>query len=351
MSPDLLGDSTNGAFGLLTARSATLGSSRVSATTTVNLSWKTATTANVKGIKILVCTNPSDNVTCVAPTGASFSGVSLTSVGGQLAPVWSGASINAGGGYMLTKPAGDSLTAGVTETVNLAGFVNPSVLGTFYFRVITYMTTTAANVDSIDFGAIGVSTARTITVQAEVGEALLFRVANTITACDGVNETHVADPNDPTSDLVTLAPNPMTIAGASTGTAQFCANSNAQGGYTVTYADWGIHSYDNHAGFWNGAHEFPAPVTNFTSTPNTEQFGFNLADTMPTGAGGWTLGAGYAAAGLYSYNDSGSPVTLVSTLAPTGATIYTVTYKANVSATTQGGVYRAHQMFVCTATY
>jgi len=121
-----------------------------------------------------------------------------------------------------------------------------------------------------------------LTEQVDVAEALIFRVANTISACDSVSETNILDPNDSASDLVTLSPNPMTIAGTSTGTAQFCASTNAQNGYVITYADWGTHSYDAHAGFWNGSHEFnPGGILAFTSTPGTEQFGLRVAVSRP----------------------------------------------------------------------
>jgi hypothetical protein len=332
----------------LTIRSATLGSSRLSGNTGIGFSWKTGTTANVKGIRILACTTPSDSTACVAPAGASFGSSSLSSVGGQLSPTWT-YTVNSANDIILTKAAGDSLTAGVTETVNLASFVNPNTFGTFFFRVITYSTTTAANVDSVDFGAIAVSTARTLTPQVDVAEALTFRVANTITACDGSSETHSADPNDAASDLVTLSPNPMTISGTSSGTAQFCATTNSQFGYAITYADWGSNSYDGHKGFWNGSHEFnPGGISAFTSTPGTEQFGFKVA--MTSGSGSGTVTAPYNAA-TYNYDDSGLPVQLASTSAPSLANIYTISYVANVSAITPGGTYRAHQMFVCTATF
>lgn len=346
-TPAVLGTSTSGAFGLLTIRSATLGSSRPSGNTNIAFSWKTGTTATVRGIRILACTTPSDSTACVAPAGASFGSSSLSGVGGQLSPTWA-YTINSANDVILTKAGGDPLTAGVTETVSLANFINPSTIGTYFFRVITYSTTTAANVDSVDFGAIAVSTAHTLTEQVDVAEALIFRVANTISACDSVSETNILDPNDSASDLVTLSPNPMTIAGTSTGTAQFCASTNAQNGYVITYADWGTHSYDAHAGFWNGSHEFnPGGILAFTSTPGTEQFGLRVAVAGP---GSGTVTAPYNAA-TYSYNDSGSPVQLASTSASTLANIYTISYAANVSVTTPGGTYRAHQMFVCTATF
>jgi len=209
------------------------------------------------------------------------------------------------------------------------------------------LTETAGPVDH-DFGSMDVSTAKAITVTADVGEAMIFRVANSISICDGSNEVNTPDPNDAAADLVTLSPNPMTTSSTSTGTAQFCVVSNAQNGYIVTYADWGVNSYIGHAGFWNGSHEFPAPRSATVATPGVEEVGFNVSQA---GLGTGVATGPYASATLFSYNDTGTPTTLASAAAATVANIFTLHYSADVSATTPGGTYRAQQMFVCTATF
>jgi hypothetical protein len=332
----------------LPVRSATLDDSRPG-DPNVHFSWNSSSASIIKGIRIQVCTDGLANTACVTPTGADLSPSTLTATGGQLGVSgWAITSVLSDHEILITNATGAATTIGGTSTLDLGNFVNPTSIGTFFFRISTYTTTVAAPGDSVGYGAIGTSTNRSLTVTADVAESLVFRVANTISVCDGTSETNIADPNDTTSDLVTLSPNPMTTSGASTGTAQFCASTNAEHGYSITYADWGTNSYDAHAGFWNGSHQFnPGGISAFTSTPGSEQFGFKVG---VAGSGSGTVTAPYNAS-TYNYNDSGSAVQLASATASTIANIYTVSYLANVSATTPGGTYRAHQMFVITATF
>jgi len=297
----------------------------------------------------MVCTDGLKNTACTGPTGADLTPVTLTNTSGELGfSGWSISSVVSNHEILITKSAGAATTIGGTSALDLGNFVNPTSIGTFFFRISTYTTTAAAPADSVSYGAIASSTNRSLTVTSGVAESLVFRVANTISVCDGISETHAADPNDGASDLVTLSPNPITTSGASTGTAQFCVVTNAPNGYAVTYADWGTHSYDAHAGFWNGSHEFnPGGISAFTNAPGTEQFGFKVG---VAGAGSGTVTAPYNAA-TYNYNDSGSAVQIASASASSAANIFTLSYLANVSGVTPGGTYRAHQMFVVTATF
>jgi hypothetical protein len=285
-----------------------------------------------------------------------MSAVTLASTGGQLgASGWSLTNLD-DHTVLITKAAGSSTTVGGTQTVGLAGFVNPSVYGTFHFRISTYNTTDADTDDVIDCGTVSTSTAKSITTTANVSEMLVFRVANEV-AFNCTSETDIADPNDSTEDLVTLSPDPISLTTAATSTAQFCIVTNAGGGYVITYRDEALGGPTK--GFWNGAHEFPV-VTNFTSTPGTEQFGFNLrANTVPV------FGADPDAAGLvtdltnpqystvnqYSYNDTGTAIVLASKVAPSTSARYTLAYLANISTLTPGGTYTAHQVFVATAAF
>jgi hypothetical protein len=332
----------------LPVRSATLDDSRPG-DPNVHFSWNSSTASLIKGIRIQVCTDGLANTACTTPTGSDLTPATLTSTGGQLgASAWAITTVVSAHEILITNATGASTTIGGTSTLDLGNFVNPTSIGTFFFRISTYTTTAALPGDSVSYGAIGTSTNRSLTVTGDVAESLVFRVANAISVCDGASETNIADPNDAASDLVTLSPNPMTTSGASIGTAQFCASTNAQHGYAITYADWGSNSYDGHKGFWNGSHQFnPGGISAFTSTPGTEQFGFKVG---VAGSGSGTVTAPYNAA-TYNYNDSGSAVQLASASVSTIANIYTVSYLANVSATTPGGTYRAHQMFVITATF
>jgi hypothetical protein len=341
----------------LIQRSVTLGSSVVSASTTADFSWKrTGDPATIKAVQIQVCTTTSYTDPCTKPTDADMSAVTLAFTGGELgASGWS-LSVLDDHTVLITKSAGAATMAGVTETVGLAGFVNPSVYGSFNFRISTYDTVDADYDDAVDCGTVTTSTAKSITTTADVSEMLVFRVANEV-ASNCASQTDIADPNDTSEDLVTLSPDPMSLTTAATSTAQFCIVTNAGGGYVIAYRDEALGGPSK--GFWNGAHEFPV-VTSFTSTPGTEQFGFNLrANTVPV------FGADPDAAGLvadltnpqystvnqYSYDDTGTSIVLASKVAPSASARYTLAYLANISSLTPGGTYQSHQVFVATATF
>jgi hypothetical protein len=190
----------------------------------------------------------------------------------------------------------------------------------------------------------------------DVAEALTFRVANAV-AIDCTSQTDIADPNDAASDLVTLTPQTLLTSAPSVATAQMCAATNAGNGYVITYYDAALGGATK--GFYNGVHEFiTGTVSQFTSTPGTEQFGFNLRNNTlvgfdPDGSGllADLTNADYATANRYSYNDTGASTTLVTKTNPSTSARYTMSYLANISGVTPGGTYKAHQIFVITATF
>jgi hypothetical protein len=348
-------------------RSVTLGNSVVDAGTTADFTWKrTGDDVNIKAVEIQICTASNNSEACVKPTDADMSSVTLASTGGELgASGWSLAVLD-DHSVLITNPAGANTTAGVSETIGLAAFVNPSAYSSFYFRITTYRTTAAAPVDKVDCGIVAASTAKSITTTADVAEMLIFRVANEVNS-DCLGQTDVADPDDTTEDLVSLSPSPISLTTASTSTAQFCIVTNSIGGYVIAYHDEAMGGITK--GFWNGGHEFgtlPSSTngggtyTNFTSTPGTEQFGFNLrANTVPVfgadpdmaGLVTDLINPQYSVANQYSYDDSGSAIALASKSSPTSSARYTLGYLANISSLTPGGTYRAHQVFVATATF
>jgi len=340
----------------LPVRSATISDSRPG-DPNLHFSWNSTTVNTIKAVRVQLCTDGLKNTACTKPTGSDMTPTVLSATGGQLGVTgWSLAVVN-DHEILLTNSTGAATTVGGTSTFDLTGFVNPTTVGTFFFRISTYTTTVAAPGDSVGYGAIADSTARSLTETADVAESLVFRVANSV-ASDCSSQTDIADPNDAASDLVTLSPNPMTLSTTSIGTAQMCATSNAQHGYTITYFDAALGGATK--GFWNGAHEF-AVSNQFTSTQGTEQFGFNLrANTTPAvgfdpdgnGLVADLTNADYGTVDRFSYNDTGASTILAQKSAPNAATArYTMSYVANISATTPGGTYKAHQIFVITATY
>jgi len=348
------------AHGQLTTRSATLGSSAIGDTTTVVFRWNADHNGTAKAIRVEVCTSPTYASPCVKPAGAGFGSTGLVSVGGALTPGWSYSSTV--GQITLLKPSGDYAPSSSMSTVTIDNYTNPTVVGTYYFRVTTYSQTSMLNSSELDFGAEAVSTARVLTSVVTQKGTLVFRVANQVDSdCGG--QTDIIDPTDSSSDFVTLAPNPAKLDASSIGTAQFCVAENANYGYTVTYRDFALGGAEK--GFNNGIHEFDTggangTVSQFTTTPGTEQFGFNLrANTIPTfGANPDVSGAlsdltnsDYSTQNRYSYDDSGSSVMLVSRGGVVTSARYTMAFVASIAKTTPGGTYMAHQVLTCTANF
>jgi hypothetical protein len=354
---------TSGQSHQLTGRGVTLGTSRPS-DNTADFSWHSAVNDTIRSIRIQLCTTPIKSEPCTTPAGASMSSTTLTSTGGQLGTGWSYA-INSNQDVLLIKATGAAVTVGGLQTVGLDGFINPNFYGTFFFRITTYSDTVGDANYSLEYGAVATSTAKSITTSANVGESLVFRVANTVSV-DCTSQTDISDPNNTTEDLVTLSPASLSLTNPSVATAQFCASTNAQYGYVISYHDEALGGPTR--GFWNGAHEFgtlpsspngSGTFTQFTSTPGTEQFGFNLRDNVtfgfdPDGNGlvADLLNPDYATVNRFSYDDSGNAVPLAQKTSPNAAAArYTISYLANINPLTPGGTYTAHQVFVIVATY
>lgn len=151
---------------------------------------------------------------------------------------------------------------------------------------------------------------------------------------------------DPLVDLGVLS---STVA--KSGTAQFKVSAYLSNGYVVQL--YGTPPK-------NSGHALTA-MTGTASSVGTEQFGINLvANTAPStfGAGpvqapDSTFGFGTAAAGYNTANtfkfNSGD--TIATSTKSSSYTIFTISYLANISAVTPGGVYVGYNSIVATGTY
>jgi len=147
----------------------------------------------------------------------------------------------------------------------------------------------------------------------------------------------------------------MSTATDTYGTGKMCANTNASGGYVITYTGTAFAA--------SGGSTFTAPVSLFTATAGTPNFGFNLkADTMPVGSvasgadpsgggGRCTPYTNYCTANQYSYSTAGGIAVADSNSAPSADTIYTMNYVAEIDNTIKSGVYTATQVFIATGTF
>jgi hypothetical protein len=153
--------------------------------------------------------------------------------------------------------------------------------------------------------------------------------------------------NAATIDLGTLS-----TATTATGTATFYVRAYTSSGYTVQTIS-GTPT--------NGAKSLDPMTSATTSNQGTEQFGINLvansspstfgSDPAPQPNSGYAYGtaaSGYDTDGIFKYNAGD---TIATSPKGIGQTNFTISYIANISPITPGGVYSVDQVLVVVATY
>ena len=187
----------------VTERKITISSSVVSATSTqYDVSFKPATSTgngsdDILGIVVDFCSNsPLVGQTCTHPAGMSgvptAGNIAVTHSGATGSPVSFAVQDPAGGGddgarLLLTHGTGlDVINTSNVITFSITGITNPSGVGTFYARILTYNTGAGATsyTDTVpgthlDDGGVALSTANQLTVNARVQETLSFCVGTT----------------------------------------------------------------------------------------------------------------------------------------------------------------------------
>lgn len=181
----------------ITDRKITLGSSKVSTSTTYDVSFKPVTTTTILGFVVDFCQNSplignsctkTNGVTAIPVTGT----VNVSHTGATGSPVAftvndPAGTTNDGNQLVLTHATTGlgPITAGTPITFSFTA-TNPSATGTFYARILTYSTaagatgyTDTAPGTRLDDGGVALSTANQLTVSARVQEQLQFCVGTT----------------------------------------------------------------------------------------------------------------------------------------------------------------------------
>lgn len=163
---------------------------------TYRATFTAASSYTLKGIVLDFCSGTGGtpfigDSTCSAPTnftvGASPSldgsnytvGASTTT--GIGATGWTATSINSGQTLELSNSTGVAVTSGTAYTFAISGITNPSDLGIFYGRLMTYTSTVGTYTHGSpgsyqDYGGFALSTANTVQVTAKVQETITFCV-------------------------------------------------------------------------------------------------------------------------------------------------------------------------------
>jgi hypothetical protein len=119
------------------------------------------------------------------------------------------------------------------------------------------------------------------------------------------------------------------------------ASTNGQAGYSITY---------NGTTFSSASDTITANGTpGAVSVPNSKQFGLSI--TGQTGSGTKVAVYDFAASSSKYAYVTGSAQQIATGTAANGEAKYTVTYAANVDATTKAGSYSATINYVCTGLF
>jgi len=329
-------------------RKLTLSTSKQNATgVTYTFVFTIPSTSVLQSAKADICDSPTG--TCNAPTG--FTGASATNVqptGLGAASGWTTADSTAGALRLKDSSnatAPSNTTQGVTLT--FSSVHNPNTTNTtFYARVATFTGSDYAT-GPVDSGVIAVSTANQITINAYVPETLTFCVYQAASGSP-------ACPSNITSTTVDFGT--LSTSVVKTGTSIVECSSNATEGYAITYSGDTLKQ---------GARSIAAiGSTATTSTPGSEQFGFNaVANTSPSvGAdptGTAPIGRAvspFATANNFAFDTASvtTPANFAdsgSTPGPTNKTTWTLSWIANIQGITAAGNYSTTVTFVATATF
>ena len=223
--------------GAISSKSITMSSSKVSDTgVTYTIAFTPSSTDGAVAIDF--CQTAVIGSTCTVPLGFS-----AASGSGSLGTGWDAATYQ--GTSITAKRTTTALAAATAVTVTVTGITNPSSTGTFYARIMTWSTVALPSAQGwaynggsptegssmTDYGAVGLSTANLITINATVQEFLLFCVTST----DTTGLTDAACPG--TAPTLTLGnngtPNVLTYNSASIGYIYSHLSTNAIAGTSI----------------------------------------------------------------------------------------------------------------------
>lgn len=305
----------------ITSRSLTLGSSAASTVTTYQFSFTVPTTGTiVKSIAADICTTASG--TCTKPTGFANNSSTLASQPTGLGDATGWTVSTSTDGSLRASKTGNATTPSGSQSITWGNVTNPSATNsTFFARITTY--SDASWTTAVDTGTVASSTAGQVTVSASVGETLSFTLAAQ------------------SVDLGTL-----TASSTGSGTSTMSAATNAGSGYSITV---------NGSTLTAGLNTITALAAKTASSQGSEQFGLNLKDNAAPNVGSEVSGSGSGAAST-NYNTADqyrfvSGDTVASAAAATNTNTYTVSYIANVTASTEPGSYSTVLTYIATANF
>jgi hypothetical protein len=358
-------------------RSIKMSDSRVNQTgVNYQVSFKPGSaTYTVKGIIVDFCggnvadTPIIDDTNCTVPSGFSVGTPTVNVSPGitgydNLTGTWTAAAINSGRTLRLTSSAGVSIDPANTNpyTFVLTTATNPSTVGTFYARIITYTSdsgdvltyspSAAGSTDAKDYGGFALSTAQVISITAKVQESMTFCVSG---QAPGPGCGTTGNPvTPPTMTLGHGAANVLDSSIGDTGQAFTQLSTNANGGAIIRMRDTAASG-----GLNSGSNSIPPAGTTAIDIVNTAGAAFGLKVSAGSGGTGsisavapyntanWAFDA--TTVGENVLSTYGDPIASAS--APMDSVGNTLTFAARASTTTPAGIYTANIILIATGTF
>ncbi len=410
MAPVFLTGSASAAQ--ITNRSITLGSSKVSTSNTYSVDFYPTVTTTIKGIVVQFCANsPLIGTSCTGMTGmttpAAATTFSVTQTGATsrtftlVSPTNASTNILVGTNSTGFVPAATSGTNADRVHFTFTA-TNPSTLGSFYARILTYDSDSGGNdplsyTDTtpgthIDDGGIALSTARQLTVNAKVQEQLTFCVGtvdNTVTDTSTFNTYNggatqycggSAFGANPTVDLGPVSSGSASISPVATAsggnnlTGVLLTQTNAFNGATLSYfseqnsssgrlkvagaacsGSTGAPITDAGSSVTDQCFNSNATQTSF-ATASTEEFGMTALTPYQIGTtANLSRDANYdgngTAAGGFAWTQGGATVTLATSSTVLDYEAMLLTFAAQTAPTTPTGTYTVTSTYVATGVF
>lgn len=312
-------------------RTLKISDSQVGAIATYEVAFTLSTSGILGTINIQFCSNdPLPSTACVAPNGFDTSSAVLASQSGETGFTrTAGTPANV---LQITRPSSPNGTVAVVYS--FTGVKNPTDIGPFYARLLTYGTSNGSGPAS-DYGGVALNILPDLAITAEVPPYLIFCSAVTISTfnCSSASGSLIDFGN-------------LSATQTRSGSSQFMTATNAKDGYSVTILGSTMTS---------GVNNIPALTTNDVSRPGVGQFGLNLTTNStplvgggPSGPGVVSPVPGYSQANQYHFV-SGDVV--VQNSVPDDVRKYTASYIVNIPAVQPPGIYVSTLTYICLANF
>ena len=364
------------------------GSTAAGQDVTYTVGFDIGTTGNVGGLVIDFCSDsPIVGDVCTAPTGFNLNFATLAIANQAGITDFSIDTTNSSASQLVLTRSAASVSATTSVEFDLGtsatgdGITNPTTVGTFYARIVTYATDTAAQAyDSetpgtfVDEGGIALAIANELTITARVQEVLEF--------CIGTQEDSTLTPaGDPLEDCSNVAGTDIDLGVVDSNS---ISNSTTEGNSGVamirTNAANGAVVYykaeqDTNSGQLKIAGEScispsstedacfnSAGLTQVAFTAGVERFGMALRN-LNNDYGGATSNLACnveyrsnttcadVAPGGYAWRDDGQFATIASSTSVLDDEMVNLEFAATAAPTTPTGLYTVTANFVATSTF